>query len=47
MQLTEVPFCEILKAKQVAREKSFLPEGRLDLHGNPCFLATAITPGVR
>lgn len=46
MQRTEVPFCEVLKAKQVTGERSFLPEGRLDLHGNPCYLATEITPGV-
>lgn len=46
MQQTEVPFCEVLKAKQVTREGSFLPEGRLDLHGNPCYLATEIIPGV-
>lgn len=46
MQQTEVPFCEVLKAKQVTKERSFLPEGRLDLHGNPCYLATEIIPGV-
>lgn len=46
MQQTEIPFCEVLKAKQVTRERSFLPEGRLDLHENPCYWATAIIPGV-
>lgn len=31
MQQTEVPFCEVLKMRPKTRQRSFLPEGRLEL----------------
>lgn len=30
MQQIEVPFCEVLKMRPKTRERSFLPEGRLE-----------------